>query len=107
MREFSALLHRYGRPAALWKDGKQTVGLAMVQPLFEKEDQWTPTPLGRQRGDRFLYLGAPELAVDELGDADYVEWDGQAYTVVSAQPVKLGRELRYRWAVLAVREDEL
>lgn len=100
------LLRRHGRQARLVSGGTETAGLAMVQPLLDRDDQWIPTPLGRMRGDRFLYIGEPALPVDELGEAGYVVWEGQAYEVVTAQPVRLGGKLLYRWAVLTVREEK-
>ena len=104
---FDRVLRRYGRPAALWQDGAQVaVGLALVQPLYEKEAQRLPTPLGRQRTDRCLYLGEAGLAVDQLGEEDWLAWEGQAYQVLNAQPVALGGTVLYRWAILTVREEE-
>lgn len=101
------MLRRYGRPAALWQGGTQAaVGLALVQPLYEKEEQRLPTPLGRQRTDQFLYLGESGLAVDQLGEEDWLVWEGQAYQVLTAQPVALGGTVLYRWAILTVREEE-
>lgn len=107
MRTFEAVLRRWGRPAELHSRTGSMTGLAMVQPLFEKDIRWMPTPLGRQRRDRFLYIGEPTLAVDELGEEGYVVWEGQAYEVETAQTLTLGRRVLYRWAVLTVREAEV
>lgn len=77
----------------------------MVQPILDKDRQWTPTPLGRRRQDRFLYLGEPGLDLNGLEDGGYVEWGGQAYEVIRAHPVELGTRTLYWWAVLRVREE--
>lgn len=106
MGGFDAVLRRYGKPAAVHGNGETRIGPAMVQPLLEKNEQWTPTPLGRKRQDRFLCLGAPELTLDGLETDGFLEWDGQAYNVVTAQRVELGNKPLYWWAILTVREDE-
>lgn len=105
MGGFRAVLQRYGKPAALRDGALEQVGLAMVQPLFEKDGQWRPTALGQKREDRFLFLGAPELEVDRLSGDGYVQWDGARYEVVTAQAVSLGRRVVYRWAVLRPRDE--
>lgn len=105
MTGFEAVLNRYGKPAAVWTGGEKQVGQAMVLPVLEKDWQRTPTPLGVRRCDRFLFLGAPGLAVDEADTESYVEWDGERYRIMSAQRVTLGEQVLYRWAVLVPGED--
>lgn len=78
----------------------------MVQPLFEREQQWLPSPLGRTRQDRFLCLASPELDLNGLGTENYVEWDSTAYDVSTVQSVELGEKRLYWWAVLRVRDGE-
>lgn len=107
MPEFLGILKRYGSVAAVSRGGEVRTGLAMVQPVLEKEEQWTPTALGHRRRDRFLCLGEPGLAADRPEEGACVEWDGRAYDVVSEQPVKLGGKALYWWAVLEPREDEV
>lgn len=106
MGEFAWVLRRYGKPAAVHRGEEVQIGSAMVQPILDRDRQWLPTPLGQQRQDRFLFLGSPELALDGLGEEDYVEWDGQRYDVTTAQRVLLGNQVLYWWAVLTVREEE-
>lgn len=107
MGGFEAVLNRYGRPLSVHRGGEEQIGPALVQPLFEKDEQWLPSPLGRRRTDRFLCLAAPELRLDGLGEDDYVKWDGAAYDVTAAQSVALGSRTLYQWAVLEVREEEV
>ena len=77
---------------------------AFVQPVLDRgTEQREPSPLGLRREDRFLYLGAPDRP---LAPADWVEWNGAAYTVQSAHPVYLGRTALYTWAVLRPRDLE-
>lgn len=105
MGGFEAVLRKHGKPAAVCRGGETRVGPAMVQPLLEKNEKWTPTPLGRKRQDRFLCLAAPELDMDGLRGDDWVEWDGRRYDVTTAQSVELGGRRLYWWAVLTVREE--
>lgn len=104
--QFSRILARYGRPTAVHRGTDVQVGQGIVQPLLDKTEQWRPSPLGRRRQDRFLYLGEPGLALDGLGKDGYVEWNTAAYDVEAAHPVALGNETLYWWAVLTVREAE-
>lgn len=97
-REWEALLVRYGQQVVLHQGEQSAAGRAFLQPIREAgREQQVPGPLGLRREDRFLYLGAP---------ADWVEWNGAAYTVQSAHPVYLGRTALYTWAVLRPREEE-
>lgn len=105
MGGFEAVLGRYGKPASVHRGGEEQTGLAMVQPLFEKDEQWLPAPLGRTRQDRFLCLASPELDLEGLGEDDFLEWDGGCYDVVTAQRVELGSRVLYQWAVVRVREE--
>ena len=106
MGGFEAVLARYGKPVSVHRDGKEQIGMAMVQPLFEKEEQRLPSPLGRRRTDRFLCLASPGLELDGLGEEDFLVWDGTRYDVVTAQKVELGSRVLYQWAVVRVREEE-
>lgn len=105
MGGFEAVLQKYGKPLSVHRNGEEQIGLAMVQPLFEKEEQWLPSPLGRKRTDRFLCLASPGLRLDGLGEDDHVKWDGTAYDVTAVQSVELGSRTLYQWAVLTVRES--
>ena len=75
-----------------------------MQPIRETgQEQQVPSPLGFRREDRLLYLGVPDCP---LGQEDWVEWNGEAYTVQSTHPVYLGRTALYTWAVLRPRDLE-
>lgn len=106
MGGFEAVLQKYGRPLSVHRNGEEQIGLAMVQPLFEKDEQRLPSPLGRRRTDRFLCLASPELKLDGLGEDDYIEWDSTAYDAATVQSVELGSRTLYQWAVLTPREEE-
>ena len=55
---FSAIARRYGRLVALERDGVPLgEGLALVQPLADRERQFLPTALGVRRREFFLCLG--------------------------------------------------
>lgn len=105
---FARILSRYGQTVTLYRqDGEEgTVCRAFLQPVRETGTdffQRQPTPLGLVRQDRWICLGGPEMALDELGEG-YIAWRDQTFTVRSAQPVYLGDELVYWWGLLAVRE---
>ena len=102
------ILSRYGQNITLHRqDGEEgTVCRAFLQPVLEKGTDFfrrQPTPLGLVRQDRWICLGGPEIALDELGDG-YIAWGDLTFTVRSAQPVYLGEKLVYWWGLLAVRD---
>ena len=102
------ILSRYGQNITLHRqDGEEgTVCRAFLQPVLEKGTdffQRQPTALGLVRQDRWICLGGPEIALDELGDG-YIAWGDLTFTVRSAQPVYLGEKLVYWWGLLAVRD---
>lgn len=103
------ILSRYGQNITLYRqDGEEgTVCRAFLQPVMEQSAdffQQLPTPLGLVRQDRWICLGGPDMALDQLEDG-YIAWGGETFTVRSAQPVYLGDELVYWWGLLAVREQ--
>ena len=106
---WSRILSRYGQTVTLCRPGGEEISCkAFLQPAMERGAdffQQLPTPLGLVRQDRWICLGGPEMALDELGDG-YLAWNGQTFAVRSAQPVYLGEELVYWWGLLAVREQE-
>lgn len=106
MGGFEAVLKRYGKPISVFRNGEEQTGMAMVQPLFEKDGQWLPSPLGRRRTDRFLCLASPELSLERLGEEDFLMWDGTRYDVAATQKAELGNTALYQWAVLTPREEE-
>ncbi len=96
----SGILRRYGQSVAL-EDGGQA--LAFVQPILERSEQELPTPLGRRRTDRFLYLGAPEL---ELRCGMGLTCGGKGYRVCCAQPIRVGTQISHWWAVLRPEDEK-
>ena len=107
--QWKQILSRYGQNITLYRqDGEEgTVCRAFLQPVMEQSAdffQQLPTPLGLVRRDRWICLGGPDMALDQLGDG-YIAWGGETFTVRSAQPVYLGDELVYWWGLLAVREQ--
>ena len=81
---------------------------AFLQPVRERREDWyqeMPTPLGTVRRDQWLYLGPPELSLEETNGL-CVEWNGLRFVVRAAQPVCVGEETLYWWALLAVEDGE-
>lgn len=104
---FSALLDRYGQRVELfYTDGGAAVSCrALIQPLRERKEQQLPTPLGQVRQDRWRYLGDPAVPLEGM-EGGYLLWKGQAYEVVTAQPVELGGAVNHWWAILRRRDPD-
>ena len=97
-----------GQTVTLYQQGQEegTACRAFLQPVREKSAdffQRQPTPLGLVRQDRWICLGGPDMALDQL-DGGYIAWGDHTFTVRSAQPVYLGDRLVYWWGLLAVRD---
>ena len=94
--QWQQILSKYGQNITLYRQDGEEQSADFFQQL--------PTPLGLVRRDRWICLGGPDMALDQLGDG-YIAWGGETFTVRSAQPVYLGEELVYWWGLLAVREQ--
>ena len=107
---FEEILRRYGQTVELHFGGNEA-GMAVrafLQPILEQgADKWKdlPTPLGRARQDRFLYLGGPSVPLDGLEEAGWIAWRGQEFTEQAAHPVYVGERLSHWWAVLRPRDE--
>lgn len=109
IRHWRQIVERYGQSVTLYPRGHRegVRHLVFLQPVQEQGQtffQNLPTPLGPVRQDRWICMGGPELALDRLGDG-YLEWNGQRFSVRSAQPVYIGDTLVYWWGLLAVRDE--
>ena len=104
-QELEQLLRRYGQTVELHYSGNEAgvTARAFVQPIFEQgEDKWQdlPTPLGRTRRERLLYLGEPGVPLEGLESAGWVEYLGRRFQVQAAQPVYVGSRISHWRAVL-------
>lgn len=105
---FRDVLARYGQTVELHCEGAEAgiVLKAFVQAISDRsEEQFLPTPLGRDRRDKFLYLGDPDGALDCLGERGYVLWRGGRYRARAAHPVYVGDAVNHWWAVLEPLEE--
>lgn len=105
------ILERYGQTVTVYPadGGAGAQCRAFLQPVREQGAdffQRQPTPLGLARKDRWICLGGPELALDQVGRG-YLAWGEVSFTVRSAQPVYLGEKLVYWWGLLAVRDQDV
>lgn len=100
------VLPRYGQTVTLTRrDGGQETGRAMLQPILEKaggKAQEIFTPLGVKSNNRYLYLGPPDLALDQ---AAYLTCEGRDFAIRQAQPVRVGESCTHWWGILAGREE--
>lgn len=101
-REWKAILARHGQNVTLVNGSARRGVRAFLQPVPDKGEGQTPSPLGLRREDRYLYLGPAEepLTVGET----VVEWRGNAYEVTTAHPVGTP-DPHHWWAVLRPREE--
>ena len=72
---FTAIAARYGRPVVLFCQGEEVgQGQAVLRPVLDRQAQWVPSPLGKQRQEEVFaqmdqYTAAPHLcAVSLKGD---------------------------------------
>lgn len=102
------ILAQYGQSVTLRRGEEERAYRAFLQPVRERREDWDqemPTPLGTVRRDQWLYLGPPELSLEETNGL-CVEWNGLRFAVRAAQPVCVGEETLYWWALLAVEDGE-
>lgn len=101
---WAALLAKYGQRVVLHQGDTEVDARAFLQPIREKgQAQSLPSPLGWRREDRFLYLGDPNRPL--TANCDWVEFEGEGYTVTSAHPVYVGNSVSHIWAVLRPRDE--
>ena len=86
------ILAQYGQSVTLRRGEGEQDCRAFLQPGTVRRDQW-------------LYLGPPELPLEETNGL-CVEWNGLRFAVRAAQPVCVGEETLYWWALLAVEDGE-
>ena len=108
-RRTAKTLLSWPAPGWPWRRGEEERAYrAFLQPVRERREDWyqeMPTPLGTVRRDQWLYLGPPELSLEETNGL-CVEWNGLRFVVRAAQPVCVGEETLYWWALLAVEDGE-
>lgn len=93
------ILARYGQSVTLRRGEEEQDCRAFLRPVRERREDWyqeLPTPLGTVRRDQWLYLGPPELSLEETNGL-CVEWNGLRFAVRAAQPVCVGEETLYWW----------
>ena len=105
-RDFLRLVRKYGCEAVLTEDGVDTLGMAFLQPMKDREEKWKPTPLGRQETGRMLCLCEPGLAPEKAGEEALLSCGGGLWRIVTAQAVQVGGETLFSWAVLLPAEKE-
>lgn len=105
-RDFSRLVRRYGCEAALEENGVETLGMAFLQPMGDKEERLLPTALGRREQGRMLCLCEPGLAPEKAGEEARLTCGGKVYRIVTAQPVCFGGETLFCWTVLIPEDEE-
>jgi hypothetical protein len=101
----NALLERYGQSVEVVREETAISARAFLRPILTKrehEHQLLPTPLGLCREDQFLYLGQEKLTAGQ----DRVLWQGQSFSVQSAEAIYAGGELTHYRAILAPGEKE-
>ncbi len=102
---FTAIAARYGRSVVLFRQGEEVgQGQAVLRPVLDRQEQWLPSPLGKQRQELVLCLAQADLPF-RTGEAEQTVQAGEAvYEVVSVRPVEAGTERIYWHGVLRRRE---
>lgn len=104
---FDGIARRYGRSVSLERDGVALgAGLALIQPLVDRERQFLPTDLGVGRREFFLCLGERGLPFSPVQGETVLYQGENRYDVVNVREVLVGEQRVYWRAVLARREEE-
>lgn len=102
---FTAIAARYGRPVVLFRQGEEVgQGQAVLRPVLDRQEQWLPAPLGRQRQELVLCLAQADLPFCPGEEEQTVQAEEAVYEVVSVRPVEAGTERIYWHGVLRRRE---
>ena len=102
---FTAIAARYGRPVVLFRQGEEVgQGQAVLRPVLDRQEQWLPSPLGRQRQELVLCLAQADLPFCPGEEEQTVQAGKAVYEVVSVRPVEAGTERIYWHGVLRRRE---
>ena len=102
---FTAIAARYGRPVVLFRQGEEVgQGQAVLRPVLDRQEQWLPAPLGRQRQELVLCLAQADLPFCPGEEEQTVQAGEAVYEVVSVRPVEAGTERIYWHGVLRRRE---
>jgi hypothetical protein len=104
-RDFLRLVRKYGRQVLVSEHGVDTIGMAFVQPMREKEETFLPTPLGRRRQGKLLCLSEPGLALEQADEEARLLIDGKSYRLLTARPEYLGEDKLFCWAILIPDEE--
>lgn len=104
-QDFLRLVKKYGRQVLVSEHGVDTIGMAFVQPIREKEEMLLPTPLGRKEQGRMLCLSEPGLALEQAGEETRLLVDGKYYRLLTARPEYFGEKKLFCWAVLIPDEE--
>lgn len=105
-RDFLRLVRRYGSEAALKENGVETLGMAFLQPMRDKEEKLLPTALGRREQGKVLCLCESGLAPEKAGEDARLSCDGKVYRILTAHPICFGGENIFCWAVLLPDDEE-
>lgn len=102
-RLWSVMTRQYGQRVNLRRGEDRREVNAFFQPVREKKEGETPTPLGVSPRGLYLYLGPAEEALDGV---TALEWAGRSFWVLRHRAVMIGEECLYQWAV-AQEADEV
>ena len=104
------ILAQYGQSVTLRRGEEEQDCREFLQPVRERREDWYQANTlvsGKAQKHilQWLYLGPPELPLEETNGL-CVEWNGLRFAVRAAQPVCVGEETLYWWALLAVEDGE-
>lgn len=106
-RQIKYMFRRWGQKLCLiTNQGEGAEYYAFLQSLQYKNKMYLQdvrTPMGLSKQDYFLYIGPPDqpLTADSL-----VKSGGGLYKVIKSEPIYMGGEFLYIWAVVRKAVDE-
>ena len=106
MREtkwFSRALKRFGGEAIVTKMGQNYDIKAIIQPMRYKNKMFLDsqiTPIGTVDESCFLYLGPPDVYLEENSPVCNIHFNGLRFMVVKTELLFFGGQHILNWAIL-------
>lgn len=106
---FGEMLCREGVGVSLYSslDEVLYLGFGMINPSSlsgERDSQRLPSDLGHFSEEKFLFLGAPDMPLEDF-EGCWLSIEGVAYYIATAQKVRVGNVDSHWRCVLYLKEE--